>query len=362
MSHTEVLHYFRNIVKHFSSVIKFSHILFKQNVPKIHRSNRVYPVRQSHWRQIIQSLASATGSSNESAIGVPIGCASCCCIICIKVHISHDLNSNITKLWSCNAILAKVVSELCPHITHLKICTFDIPQIHTNPYKSHKWCQSGNENEKNEWKWIKIKANWFFPNFQICCVEVMLDFSQNPSSKPAERAAVDPRRLQGQRRQPVEAQCQLDCLSFEKNKTRFKSQKTRLKRDFEFETDRNCNLSMRWCAVPQRSQVTIEVYQMKPLRDASAMKAWQVQWLLWVWIIQNFKTEIFKTFHVNEINQNVSCLTFTTRFWDVSSANILSSNQIFCAMPLRQMQHWQWQHSGHNLKSVNCGNQPGLQL
>lgn len=169
----------------------------------------VNPVRQSHWRQIIQSLASATGSSHPV---VSIHVLAAAVYICIKFKSLHDLNSN-TKLWSCNAILAKVVSELCPHITHLKICTFDIPQIHTNPYESHKWCQSGNENER---KWIKIKANCFFPNFQNCCVEVMLDFSQNPSSKPAERAAVDPRRLQGQRRQPVEAQCQLDCLSFEK--------------------------------------------------------------------------------------------------------------------------------------------------
>lgn len=153
--------------------------------------------------------------------------------ICIKFKSLHDLNSNITKLWSCNAILAKVVSELCPHITHLKICTFDIPQIHTNPYKSHKWCQSGNENErKNEWKWIKIKANCFFPNFQNCCVEVMLDFSQNPSSKPAERAAVDPRRLQGQRRQPVEAQCQLDCLSFEKKQNEVQKSKDEVKTRF----------------------------------------------------------------------------------------------------------------------------------
>lgn len=106
----------------------------------------------------------------------------------------------------------------------------------------------------------------------------MLDFLQNPSSKPAERAAVDPRRLQGQRRQPVEAQCQLDCLSFEKQRKKrgSKSQKTRLKRGFEFETDRNFQFKICQCAVPQRSQVTIEVYQMKPLRDASAMKAWQV--------------------------------------------------------------------------------------
>ena len=43
-----------------------------------------------------------------------------------------------------------------------------------------------------------------------------------------------------------------------KNKTRFKSQKTRLKRDFEFETDRNFQIQMQsvnalMCCVPKKS-------------------------------------------------------------------------------------------------------------